>query len=401
MIKGKKTILIFGGGINQLELIREARILNIITVVIDPLDCAQGKSEADFFYQVEGDDYMKTKRIAVKHRVDGLVTGQMEKPLPLMAKLASELGLIFNSSHVIERSLNKILMKEAFVKYRIACAMGVSFSKNEDITELKLKNLVFPMIVKPVDAFSSRGVIKVNDFNEILKIEKYSRSYSSNGMLLIEEFLEGKEFSVESVTFEGITTVIQITEKFITSPPHTVEVAHLQPARITDAERLLIERIVLKAVSAVGINNSASHAEVMLTANGPYMIEIGARLGGDFISSYLTKASTGISMDRAAIQVALGIQPNLKKVFSHFSMIKYLELEKGKKVKKLNSLDLLKFEQEHVFSHYFIKEGDVIAEVKCSADRSVCILFKSDSYSKLFELIDQASLNLIESIELV
>jgi carbamoyl-phosphate synthase large subunit len=386
----KKSILIFGGGINQIELIKEARKLEVNSIVIDPSDCATGKDEADFFYQVEGGDYVRTKQIALKHNVKGIVTAQMEKPLPIMAKLAQELGFVFNTPKVIERSLNKALMKAAFIENEIQCAKGVLFSENEEITLSKLKKLNFPMIVKPVDAFSSRGVIRVNNFNEILQVEKNSRHYSSNAKLLVEEFLEGREFSVECITFKGITTIVQITEKFITPPPNTVEMAHLQPARISDIEQSSIEKLVIKAINAIEINNSASHAEVMLTSNGPFMIEIGARLGGDFISSYLTKASTGVSMDKAAIQIALGMKPNLKKVYNHFSMIKYIELDAGKFVDKLYPLERLKKNKGYVFSSYFIDIGDLIPKITHSAERPVCILFKSNNYNKLFELIDKS-----------
>ena len=387
----KKNILIFGAGINQIELIREARKLGVNSIVIDPSNCAAGKDEADIFYQVEGGDYNSTKQIALKHNVKGIVTGQMEKPLPIMAKLAEELGFIFNTPKVIERSLNKTLMKVAFIENGIQCAKGVSFSENEEITKVKLKNLNFPMIVKPTDSFSSRGVQKVENFNEILKIEEHSRSYSSNAKLLIEEFLEGREFSVECITFKGRTTIFQITEKFITPPPNTVEMAHLQPARISDIEKSLIEKLVIKAINAMEINNSASHAEVILTSNGPFMIEIGARLGGDFISSYLTKASTGISMDRAAIQVALGIKPNLKKAYNHFSMIKYIELDAGKFINKLYPLENLKENSGFVFASYFIDEGDVIPKITHSGQRPVCILFKSNNYNNLFESIEKST----------
>ena len=387
----KKNILIFGAGINQIELIREARKLGVNSIVIDPSNCAAGKDEADIFYQVEGGDYNSTKQIALKHNVKGIVTGQMEKPLPIMAKLAEELGFIFNTPKVIERSLNKTLMKVAFIENGIQCAKGVSFCENEEITKVKLKNLNFPMIVKPTDSFSSRGVQKVESFNEILKIEEHSRSYSSNAKLLIEEFLEGREFSVECTTFKGRTTIVQITEKFITPPPNTVIMAHLQSARISDIEKSLIEKLVIKAINAMEINNSASHAEVILTSNGPFMIEIGARLGGDFISSYLTKASTGISMDRAAIQVALGIKPNLKKAYNHFSMIKYIELDAGKFINKLYPLENLKENSGFVFASYFIDEGDVIPKITHSGQRPVCILFKSNNYNNLFESIEKST----------
>ena len=107
--------MIFGAGINQLSLIKSARELNVISVVVDPDPEAPGKDFADHFYAIDGKDYYTTKNIAINHNIDGVVTGQMEKPLPLMAKLAKDLGLIFNSLEVIEKSINKNLMKSCLL----------------------------------------------------------------------------------------------------------------------------------------------------------------------------------------------------------------------------------------------------------------------------------------------
>lgn len=396
-----KTILIFGAGINQLELIREAKILGIQTIVIDPSENPPGKEEADYYYQVEGKDYDTTKAIALKHKVDGIVTGQMEKPMRLMAKLAQELGFIFHSPEVVETSLNKVLMKQAFMGNNVPCAKGVAFKDGEKIKEEKIKGFTYPLIIKPADAFSSRGVMKVFSFKELKGYEEETRSYSLQSTIIVEEFLEGREFSAESITYRGKTTVIQVTEKFISPYPYTVEMGHLQPARITSEERATIESVVKKAIAAIGINNSASHAEVMLTKEGVFMIEIGARLGGDFISSYLTKASTGISMDKASVQVALGIEPDLVHKFSRYSMIEYLKLEEGKTIKRLPDKKLIEEMEGHVFSYYFLKEGDVIPKIMHSAQRPMCILFEGNNEKSLFNRIQKAKAKINSEIILI
>ena len=392
--------MIFGAGINQVELIKAAKELDVISCVIDPSPNPPGKEIADFFYQVKGNDYETTKQLIIKHKIDGIITGQMEKPLRLMAILAKEFDFIFNSPKIIECSLNKWLMKEAFNKHNIKCANGILLEKEDVLDEKSLKNLKYPLIIKPVDAFSSQGVLKINTFSELIKNEKISRSYSKNSCIIIEEFLKGHEFSVESLTFRGKTEIIQITEKFITAYPQTVEVAHLQPARISKVEWDSIEIEVKKAIKAINIDNCASHTEVMITDSGTYLIEIGARLGGDFISSYLTKASTGISMDKAAIQIALGIKPEYLRKYNYCSMIKYIELEEGKKVEKIFSLDILKNKEGYVFAEYFINEGDVIPKITNSAQRIACIAFKSNNYKSLFKLINKGSLLLINNIKL-
>lgn len=131
----------------------------------------------------------------------------------------------------------------------------------------------------------------------------------------------------------------QFTEKYITPYPRTVELGHLQPAELDLATKMEISAAVRRALSALGVMNSASHTEVMVTESGPAIIEVGARLGGDFIGSYLTRASTGMSMDRAAVEIALGVSPSRKPSFRAFSMIRYLELPEGKIVEEVLPAD--------------------------------------------------------------
>ena len=100
-----KTIMIFGAGINQLELIKAAKELGVTSIVIDPQKDPPGKKFADYFFQVNGKDYESTKKIALQHRIDGLVTGQMEKPMRLMARLAEDIGLGFHSPRIVEQCL--------------------------------------------------------------------------------------------------------------------------------------------------------------------------------------------------------------------------------------------------------------------------------------------------------
>ena len=159
-----KSIMIFGAGINQLELIREGKKLGLVTVAIDPSNDPPGKKEADYFYQINGDDYKFTKAIAIKHNVKGIITGQMEKPLRLMSKLAKEMGYIFNKTEVIEATLDKDFMKKIFIDNDIPCAKYVTFDRNQHITKQKIDRLSFPLILKPADTFSSRAVKKIKNF---------------------------------------------------------------------------------------------------------------------------------------------------------------------------------------------------------------------------------------------
>jgi biotin carboxylase len=385
----EKSILIFGAGINQLELIREANNLGITSIVIDPQPDPPGKILADFFYQVEGKDYEASKAIALKHKVNAIVTGQLEKPMRLMARLAKELDLKFHSPEVVERSLDKWLMKQAFIEKQVPCAKGLLFNKDEDITENSLRQFPFPLIIKPKDATSSQGVYRIEHFADIEKYTTIARSFSKTGEILIEEFLDGPELSVEAITFHGKTHIVQYTEKFVTPFPRTVEMGHLQPAELNDGQKKEVSRVVASAIKAIGIDDSASHTEVKLTSAGPKIVEIGARLGGDFIASYLTKSSTGISMDRAAVQVALSWEPDLRQTKNKYSYIRYLELEPGNKVKNILPLDDLRQLQGVVFARMFVRPGDTIHPVIHSALRSACLLVEGASRSEVMRLADE------------
>ena len=134
-----KHILIFGGGENQLTLIKAAKKLGVKSVVIDPKADAPGKNIADHFEVVGPSDYEHTRKIALKYKVDGIVTGQMENPLMLMARLAEDLGYIFPSREVIRHCRNKYMMKQAFIRHNIRCAKGLLLQENEKLPRNYLK----------------------------------------------------------------------------------------------------------------------------------------------------------------------------------------------------------------------------------------------------------------------
>lgn len=381
--------MIFGAGINQIELIREAKKLGIVSVAIDPQPDPPGRAEADFFYQIDGPDYDATRTVALNHKVSGIVTGQMEKPMRIMARLAQDLHLRFHSPEVVERSLDKWLMKRAFQVAGVPCANGRLFKESDMVDEKSLAGLVFPLIIKPKDATSSQGVYRLENFHEIGNYIGISRSFSRTREIIIEEFLDGQEISVEAFTFHGRTSIVQFTKKYVTPFPRTVEMGHLQPAGLTGTQKREVTRIIETAIKAIGVDNSATHTEVKMTSNGPKIVEIGARLGGDFIASYLTKSSTGVSMDRAALHVALDQEPDLRKTGDSYSYIRYLEIEPGKIVKEVLPQDDLRRREGLVFFRIFVKPGDEIQQITHSALRPACLLVKGDSEAEVIELADK------------
>ena len=368
------SILIFGGGLNQVTLIQSAKDLGYKTIVIDPLENAPGKSIADVFKVVGPKDYSATKEIALEYGVKGIVSSQMDNPVMMMAKLAAELNFIFPSEQSVLNARNKFMMKQCFLKSGVPCAKGKLVSSTEIITEELCNEIGFPLIIKPLDSFSSRGVFKINDFEEISNYLSSTRNFSSTGDILIEEFMEGNEVSVESVTQNGITTIVQITDKIITSYPTAVEMAHIQPSELDLLSKQKVNEIVKNAIAALGLDNCAGHSEVKITKEGPKMVEVGARLGGDYITSHLVPMSTGVNMEAAVINIAMGKKPDLEHTLEKASAIRYLKLPDGKKIKKIEDWNYLYKNKSIKNIYFFIKENEIVPPITDSAKRAGCII---------------------------
>lgn len=383
----KAAILVFGGGDNQLDLIKACRKLGYRTIVTDPMENPPGAKWADLFVSLPPDDKMAHEKLIIEEKIKGIVTCQMENPLELMAELAQKFGMPFPYPEAVRKARNKFLMKEAFVSGEVPCAFGTMFRNYEQASNSNLSHRDFPLIMKPVDSHSSKGVFRVESKKNLLEYFPLTSSFSSNGEVLVESFLSGPEVSVEAITFKGTTTIIQITDKWITPYPHTVELQHIQPSALPKPTQNEIKSIVIKAAKALELDNCGIHAELKITSQGPKMIEIAARLGGDYISSWLTLLSTGINMNKALAQIAMGRHPDLEQHFSWHSAIRYVNWPSGYKVVKIASLK--PYLNDHRVNHagIFLDQGQLIPEVWESKNRHAFFITSANSRQQLMKHI--------------
>ena len=297
----KKAILIFGVGELQLSIIRRANAMGLFTVGIDPCEDACSREECCAFEVVGGQDYEGTLSVAKKYNVSAIVTAATDKPLVMMARVAQELNLPFYSVETAEWSTDKYQMKQRFTEGGVPCAQGRLIHSSEEA-----KDLYFPVICKPRDNSGSRGVKLCRDLHELQECIDEALQYSKLDTVLVEEFIEGREFSIESLHYEGKTEVIQFTEKKTTEFPYNVELGHKQPANLTEEQKKSIREIIAKIGSALKFENCPSHTELKVNERGIFVIETSPRLGGDFITSTLTPLSTGINLEDQLLHIALG-----------------------------------------------------------------------------------------------
>ena len=182
----------------------------------------------------------------------------------------------------------------------------------DDNTDLSTLQLTYPVIVKPTDRSGSRGIFKLESYEGLEDAVKSALSESFEKKVLIEEYAEGQEYSVEGISFHGNHHILSMTLKYTTGAPHFIETGHMEPAPVSEDVYNKVVDVIAHALDTLEVKNSASHSEIKIDENGNIkIIEIGARMGGDCIGSDLVKYSTGIDYLKAVIDVACGIEPDL------------------------------------------------------------------------------------------
>lgn len=287
----RKKLAIIGANEYQNRLILKAKELGVETHVFSWGGGEIGELSADNFYQVDVTDKQEILEQCKALKVDGVCSIASDLTNLTVNYIRERLGHIKNSNHCLELTTNKYLMRDALKAggspipdYRIA-------KKNQSLTELSH----FPYIVKPVDRSGSRGVNLVHNFEQLQKAVKESIEESFLSESIIEEFIEGEEYSIESYSKNGSHFILQITEKYTSEAPRFIEKAHLAPALLESNLEEKIKQVVAKALTDLKVEFGASHSEIKVDKAGEIkIIEIGSRMGGDFIGSDLVVQNTGI-----------------------------------------------------------------------------------------------------------
>ena len=272
-----KKLLILGAGQMQVPIIALAKQLGHKTIVADYDPNAPGFKFADVKSTISTIDKEAVLELAKSEHVDGILTTS-DYPVRVVAYVGEKLGLPAMTQQVAEVCTDKYQQRLLFKNNGINTPFFVQCDAKSDLSKLT----EFPYIVKPVDSSASRGVERVNTPDELLEAVKKACELSRSGKSIVESFIGGKEFSVETLTQNGITHIIQITEKLTRGEElgYFVEDTHIEPASISEAEADAIREEILKAAKAVGVDNCPTHTEIKIWNGKPYIIEMACRFAG-------------------------------------------------------------------------------------------------------------------------
>ena len=366
-----KKLAIIGASYLQLPLVEKAKEMGLETHCFAWEKGAVCKEIADFFYPVSIIEKEQILQKCEEIGINGICTIASDVAAPTVAYAAENMGLVGNSYESAVKANNKYLMRNAFISAGVPCPQ---YKMIKSVDEVRGFSGAFPLIVKPTDRSGSLGVSRVLNQQELESAVEKALDFSFKKEVMVEEFVEGREISVEFISYQGVHYPLQITDKVTTGAPHFVELDHHQPANLPEKMFSSIYDLTRKALDALGITNGASHSEYRITKDGRVVVmEIGARMGGDFIGSDLVQLSTGYDFLKGVIDVALGLfdAPKIKK--HSYSGIYFLckETESILSVIK-NATDFPEIVRAEV-------TDSVLRSINCSEDRSGYLIYKTNN----------------------
>jgi len=382
-----KKLLIIGASILQLPAIKKAKELGHYVAVADFNPNAVGIPYADEFYNASTIDIEAICKVAQEFKPDGIMTLATDMPMRSIAAATSQLGLPGISMDTAIKSTDKGEMIKAFKEHGVESPWYFIIEQESQLQEV-MPQIEYPCILKPTDNAGSRGVILVNSESELLEAYQYSVSQSRGGWVILEEYMTGPEVSVEVMVVEGEPHVLQVTDKLTTGAPNFVEMGHNQPSMLPLEEVERIKDLACRAVRSVGVNCGPSHVEIKLTPTGPKMVELGARMGGDCITTHLVPLSTGIDMIKATIDVSLGLTPDIAPTLHKGSAIRFLDAPCGviSSIEGVEDAKLVNGIQEVSLTKNI---GDEVTEIHSSLDRCGFVIAQSGSANEAIEACEK------------
>ena len=365
-----KSIFILGGSRLQVPAIKKAKEKGLYVYVLDYDPMAVGIQYADKFLEISTIDKEAVYQAALEYRPDYIITSTSDMPVRTVSWVNEKLGKPNDISYSgAICATDKVAMRNRMKE------CGVPIPEYHEVRNLKeflavAEKMQERFIIKPADNAASRGVVLVDKGKNpnLEEIYTYTMQYSRNGRALVEEFMTGPEVSVESYTVNGEPHIISITDKMVTELPFFVELGHTEPSRLPSDQQEDIRKVAIAAIRAIGMRNGPNHTEIKVTPTGAKLVEIAARLGGDFITSRLVPLSTGVDMIECSFATLFNEDVQYKNTLTQGSAIRFIQGEEG----ILSSIEGVEsaLQMEGIREvELYMKPGDHIKRPENSSDR--------------------------------
>jgi len=314
----KEKLIILGAGVMQGPVINIAKDLGFYAIALDGSSKAPCISLADQFEQIDLKDKEGIEKFArsIQGTTDrlGIMTAGTDFSANV-AWVAEKLGLPGIPYEAALNASDKARMRECFKKAALPSPDFITVT-SADLpltSKSKLSNLNFPLVIKPVDNMGSRGCRRVDSAEELNEAAKTAIGFSRAGRAILESYMEGPEFSVDAIVYHGEITICGLADRHIFFPPYFIEMGHTMPTVIKEEKQTAILDTFRAGIRALGLDGNksigAAKGDIKLTAKGPMIGEIAARLSGGYMSGWTYPYSSGALPIKGAILAAMGREP--------------------------------------------------------------------------------------------
>ncbi len=381
-----QNVLILGGGSDQKLLVEEFNQRGFQTIIIDYYENPPAKEVADLHYMESTYDENAIKKIAKKHNVSLITTISTDQPILIASKVSAELGLPFYITEDQALSLtNKSVMKDLLSTNSIPTAQyrSIEYHNIDNYADIT-KELKYPLIVKPVDSSGSRGINKVSKETDLLPNLQKAFTISQTKQIIVEEFIEGIEVSVDCMVLNSINKVIMISDNYKTGNSQIPLIyKSLYPTVVSQVIREKIENICQKLADIYHLTNAPMFVQMIVRNEEVFVIELSARIAGGSKPLFIRNA-VGFNIVSAFVNLLLNETvklDNSNREYNGVLGLGYLYGEKGIIKKYLNQKEL---KEEGIIDKiiFYRFVGDMSVGMKDTSCRIGTVFIKASDYNE-------------------
>ncbi len=394
-----KTVMILGGSASEVPVVEASLNMGHKTIVVD-------RSDDVPCFHVDGAiveresiaDKDAILNLAKKYSIDGIIAS-VDAGVRTAAYVAKELGLPGISEEAAVMGTDKVAMRRRLKERGIPIPEFYVVNDKDEYLEAigKFKNKA---IVKAADSSGSRGIYLLPDLNNKDEIDyayDYCMPFSGTGELLIEEVMEGPEICAETLSSNGECHCIQITDEMVKEPPFYTDCGYSQPSQLPVSMLDEIRKIAIDTNMAVENYDGSSCTELIVTEDGPKVVEIGVRLAGDYMTTKMVPLSNGVDMPSEVVKIALGEPIDVDPRFDKGSCVRYFMKERIGVIKEVvgieKALDIPGVKRVELLKG----PGDEAVPLRKSSDRLGLVITQADTAQEAIDLAERA-LDMIDFI---
>lgn len=377
MKKKQKSIIIVSAGEMQIPAIKTAKEMGFYVIATDKNPNSEGFKFADLSLAIDTKDVNAHVQFALENKNKLNIVGAFAAAdvAVTVAAITNALNLPGISNEIAYASNNKAEMKKKWLRDGVPTPNSIEVSNLEE-AKIALKKIGFPAFIKAIDNAASRGNKKINFINELPDALEDAKKHSTTNTALIEEFVEGEEYSVETIIFKGTHYHYGIVDRHFSFSPYAIETGHTNPTNISLEMQNAIYDVVDRASTSLGITFGPAKADMIVTKKGPMVLELPARLSGGWHSQYTTPLAMGLNPIRDVLNMVTGGSISYKNtipIYNRCSVCMAIFPKPGKIIKIKGIKEAKKI---HGLAKIIIvvKEGETINDYKNCAQRPCYII---------------------------